>query len=132
MATTLPADHIARLRAATDDRLAATRDHNKARADQDWAAGNRTEARRWYAYADTAQAILDERRYGPPAPPAPRLATDPQVDLIVKLLVRRDSFGGFSGLVSGLTRDGVVDREAVEALTVEQASQVIDSLTERY
>lgn len=131
----IPADHLAKLQTATDEQLRHIQEHNQKRASQDWAAGRHDDARRWYAYVDTCQAILDERHHGAPTPAATPMVTDRQVTYITRLLVQRIRSGegsGFSGLVNGLTRGGQVDTDAIRALTRKQASEVIDSLTGRY
>lgn len=127
----IPAEHLTKLQAATDDQLRQVQEHNRKRADQDWAAGRHGEARQWYAYVDACQAILDERTYGP-VPIAPDVATPAQVDYIIKLLVRRTSEAGFSGIVATLHNNGTADVAAIRRLTKARASEVIDSLTERY
>lgn len=135
MSNSIPAEHLARLQAASDEQLRKISDHNHARADQDWATGHYDEARRWYAYVDTCQAILDERRHGPRPAASETPASQRQVDYIAELLTRRQRSGvggGFSGLVAGLYRGGQIDRDAIRALTKAQASEVIDSLTDRY
>lgn len=61
-------------------------------------------------------------------------ATTGQVNYLVTLLARRARSGEGGGFVStkGLDSAGNVDRAALEALTVEQASALIDSLTGNY
>lgn len=131
----IPAEHLAIFEATDDDHLTKLREHNAKRARQDWAEGCRDDARRWYAYVDTIQAILD-RRHGIAAhnTPAPVLLASPaQVNYIANLLVRREGHAGFSGLVDGLAdKAGNPIISKIQALAVDQASQVIDSLTERY
>ena len=128
----IPAEHLVRLQACSDDDLRKVRDHNQARASSDWADGRYDEARRWYAYVDMCQEILDERHYGVRPAAVEQQATVRQVDYIAKLLIRRDVESGFSGLVAGLHANGRPDLDAIRRLTKTQASEVIDSLTEQY
>lgn len=76
-------------------------------------------------------AVAEERVETPQAPTTP-MATERQVDYITKLLVRRSTESGFSGLVSGLMTGQHVNKAAVRALTRARASEVIDSLTDSY
>lgn len=61
-------------------------------------------------------------------------ATDKQVAYLITLLARRARSGEGGGYAPtrGLYSGGNVDEQALRALTVEQASQLIDSLTDRY
>ncbi|MEU7631677.1 hypothetical protein AB0C34_17065 [Nocardia sp. NPDC049220] len=61
--------------------------------------------------------------------------TDRQVDYLVKLLARRTTSGeggGFATTTGLYTADGNIDVNAVRALTKSAASNLIDSLTNRY
>lgn len=141
--TQIPAEHLAKLQAASTDQVGQILDHNLKAARKEYAAGNHTQAKRWYAYVDACQAILDERS-GLAAYAAEReqelkearkaaTATERQVDYIAKLIHNGHADeGGFSGLVSSLHTNGRADRDAIAKLTKAQASQVIDSLTGTY
>lgn len=77
----------------------------------------------------------DAEKQADAAAHAARPATDGQVDYLVKLLGRRSRSGEGGGFMStsGLyDQAGNVDRGAVEALTAQQANQLLDSLTGRY
>lgn len=130
----IPAEHLAKLKSATDEQLLKVAEHNQRQAARDWAAGNYDDAKRWYAYVDTCQTILEGRRNttAPSPKPATQRATERQVNYIAELLVRQSSDAGFVSVRHLRHPNGNANLDAIRALSKAEASRVIDSLRETY
>ena len=124
----VPAEHIARLEAASDDQLRALVADNQRAAGR--AAGNGWPAERakCLAYAQAGRDVLAKRTESAPAQARPTVkaqpATDKQVSYALSLISARIK----QGLPARLSLDG----GQLRAMTKTQVSAIISELKEQY
>lgn len=118
MQKAIPAEHLSRLAAATDEQLRAVISDNRAARGRLASIGSEN-AGLCLAYIDAARSILNSRT----APATPKLATEKQVDYAWKLYV--SAFRSGAGLPD-------YTKDALAAMTRGAISDLIDTLKEQY